>query len=203
MKTSRILVILGLTATVSLDAAVASTLFDDGVNNYKAGRFQQSARTLAAAVAHEPAGQLVRYYLACALVKVNDHRRAVEEFRVAYLLDPSTPTGNYCRTALHGYKAAVPDAGEVQRVRLELAQRPSGLLSAQTPEMDRALRIIRRQTDFEKSKHMVDDVRREKVVRGVAEQELKAIDQQMQEQIARLSDPIIFTPEPRANPLPI
>lgn len=202
MKLSPIIMIAGFVWTASTCAAFASTFFDDGLAHFKAGRFDLSARALAAAVARDPASQITRYYLACSLVKAKDHRRAVEEYRVAYLLDPTSITGQYCRKALSGYKAAIPDATEAKRLRQELASRaPASSIVSGGGDLAQSMETIRRQADFEKEKHRSDQLRREKIVRGLADAELRAIDQQMQEQIARLSDPIIFTPGPRANPL--
>ncbi|MBY0551911.1 MAG: hypothetical protein K2W95_31800 [Candidatus Obscuribacterales bacterium] len=202
MKLSPIIMIAGFVLSASTGAASASTFYDDGLAYFKAGRFDLSARALAAAVARDPASQITRYYLACSLVKARDHRRAVEEYRVAYLLDPTSVTGQYCRKALSGYKAAIPDANEAKRLRQELASRtPASSFFGGGHELAQSMETIRRQADFEKGKHRTDQLQREKIVRGLADAELRAIDQQMEEQIARLSDPIIFTPEPRANPL--
>lgn len=201
MKISPIILIAGLVAS-SIGEAAASTFFDEGVAYFKAGRFDLSVRAMTSAVTRDPASQISRYYLACALVKNRDHRRAVEEYRVAYMLDPDTATGQYCKKALVGYKAALPDAREIRRLRDELAARKPVVVSKSSGgELEQTLTAIRKQTDFEKGKHRTDQIQKEKIVRGMADAELRAIDQQMQEQIARLSDPIIFTPEPRANPL--
>lgn len=180
----------------------AATLFEEGVSQFKAGNYSLSARTLANAVAVRPTSQLARYYLACALVKSKEHRRAVEEYRVAYLLDPASATGEYCRKALLAYKAAIPDQKESERVRAELARQAAATPANKSSDVATSVNAIRRETDFRKNKHKVDEQQREKIVRGLADAELKRIDQQMAEQIAHLSDPIVFGIDgARANPL--
>lgn len=201
MRVSPIIAIAGFVWTASIGPAVASTFFDDGLAYFKAGRFDLCARAMSAAVARDPASQIARYYLACSLVKAKDHRRAVEEYRVAYLLDPTSVTGGYCKKALSGYKAAIPDLAEAKQLARELAARQPVKTVSGGRDLEQSMETIRRQADFEKGKHLSDQLQREKISRRLADAELRAIDQQMQEQIARLSDPIIFTPEPRANPL--
>lgn len=196
--------ILGFLWTMSQGMAIGASLFDQGVTQFKSGQYQLSAQSLRGAVSSQPGSQLSRYYLACCLVKMHEHRRAVEEYRIAYLLDPASTTGDYCKKALQGYKAALPDLRDSQRVRdeLERQSRTSSSRIDHPPDMAKALSEIRRQADYEKGKHRVDEQSREKVVRGVADEQLKAIDQQMAEQIARLSDPIVFGIDgARANPL--
>lgn len=202
MKRSSTLAISGLLCAALQGAAHGSSLFEEGIGQFKSGQYAVSVKTLSTVVTNQPGSQLGRYYLACALVKVHEHRRAVQEYRVAYLLDPASTTGEYCRKALNAYKASLPDEQESQRVKEEIQRQSRQTASGDQSEMARTLTGIRRQTDSEKNKYRSDEQNREGVIRKLADEQLRQIDQQAAEQIARLSDPIVFTADgARANPL--
>lgn len=185
--------------------AFAKSLTDEGLAHYNAGRYPLAIASLSAAVAREPAGQLLHYYLANAFVHTGDHRRALEEYRICYQLNPQNTIGEYSRKALVSYKAPLPSPSDPTFVRvykkyMDAAKTQSNVVAIE-PELEKARNIIRRQADIEKNKHRIQSAQSQKVSRHIAEEEAKRVDSRAEAEIQKLYEPIVYSPGPRANPL--
>ncbi|MBY0359127.1 MAG: hypothetical protein K2W82_14080 [Candidatus Obscuribacterales bacterium] len=187
----------------SIQIATAKTLMEEGLAEYKAGRYTLAVVSFSAAAAREPGKQIPHYYLANALVRLKEHARALEEYKISYQINPDSPAGEYSRQAILGYKKPLPSPNDPDFIKTYI--QPAKVASAETfsypPELEKARNIIRRQANIEKSKHRSQSSERQKTSRSIALAEIRRIEQKAEYDIQRLSDPLIFTPEPRANPL--
>jgi hypothetical protein len=170
----------------------ARTAYDDALDKYRAGLFQQAANGFSAAAVQEPSKQVYHYLLANCLVHLEQHKRAQEEYKVAYVLDPQSSTGEFCRQALLAYKKPVP-----QTVASDSAH--AGVVD--TSELARVKQLISKQANSEKDKHDLLAARGEMTVQSHMDEELRRVDEWMQSELQHLNDPIVYNPGPRANPL--
>lgn len=181
-----------LLSALCVSTASAKSAYDTAIVDYKAGRFKQAVSGFSLAITQEPSKQLYHYLLANSLVHVDQHVRAAGEYKVAYSLDPSSTIGEFSRQALLAYhkpaaasapssaQAYVPDQNEIAKVK----------------------KIIQRQLDSEKNKHDSLATRNAQNMRSQLDDDLRLVDERMQRDIQRLSDPLIFDPGPRVNTLP-
>lgn len=185
------------------DKVIAKSLMDEGMENYNAGRFTLAVSSLSAAMAQEPRNQTLHYYLANALVRLKEHARAVDEYKIAYLLDTKSKIGEYGRQAILAYKKPLPALNDEAFLKVYYLKSDNKEFSASanTPELDKVKNIIRRQANVEKNKHRSFSSHGQRVSKLIAEEQARAVDQKAEYDIQRLYDPIIYNPGPRANPL--
>jgi len=173
-------------------SASAKTIYESAMDKYRAGLYQQAANDFTEAAQQEPSKQVYHYLLANCLVHLEQHSRAAEEYKVAYLLDPSTSTAELCKKALTAYKKPMPDL-----TGNSVSQTKTG----NSFELDKVKALIRKQADFEKDKHDIQSVRSEQDIKTSVDEELRRIDHWMQNEIQKLNDPIVYHPTPHPNPL--
>lgn len=168
--------------------AAASGLYENGLKQYKSGKYKEAAQLFSAVSIQEPGNQLYHYLHANCLVHLDLHERACQEYKVAYLLDPNTSTADYCRQALLAYKKPLPSFNESARTT------PDG-------ELAQVKRLIEKQASFEKDKHESVSTNSQRAIKAQLDEDLRRIDQQMHADIQKLHEPIVFTPGPQANRL--
>lgn len=166
--------------------ATAVGLFDEAIANYRAGRFQQAVVAFEAYLAKDPRNQTARYYLANSLVKTRNHGEAGHQYRLAYLLDPASRVADYCRQAMRGYRIPIPTNETI----VDGGEPSAGENSPR--DLAAAAAAIRRQAGQQKEKYQSASLDSQKRLRYSVDEELKAIDQQMEEELARLHDPIMY-----------
>lgn len=167
----------------------AKSLYEAGLERYKTGHYKEAANCFAAASRQEPSRQNLRYLLANCLVQMNQQKRAVEEYEAAYYIDPYSSIAGYCRQALQAYKISLPDAASLEKAGTTYG------------ELDKVKSLIKNQTSFEKGKHGLIAARSTQLIKSHIDDQIKRVDQQMQMDIQKLYEPLIFTPGPRANPM--
>jgi tetratricopeptide (TPR) repeat protein len=144
--------------------ATSAAVYDDGVKEYEAGNYKKAVQLLNRAVGAEPARAMAHYYLANALVHIDEHEEAIVEYRMCLALDPSGAVSDYCKRALKSYHRKDPTAAEAKELRdtasgasQKAASPPGGAKvayrapSAASPA-DRSLTLIRKQVQTEKKK---------------------------------------------------
>ncbi len=142
----------------SVSAAALNAPLEEGMRQFQARRYSMALGPLERAVSKSPNDATSRYYLANCYVHLNRHEDAQREYDAAYRLDPFGPVSGYCRRALLGYGMAVPNDAELfaarRPVARKVAMQPSDTISHNAPQhLNRAVDTIRRQADFEKSRH--------------------------------------------------
>jgi hypothetical protein len=177
-----------LAVMLSVAGAPASSIYDDALEKYKAGHFQQAAAGFASALVREPANQLYHYLLANCLVHMEQHDRAAEEYRLAYELDPASTTGGFCRQALTAYGKSTTQKSASGKTR-------------DASELQKVKALIRRQAEFEKDKQGLLASRSESSIQQQVDNDLQRIDQWVESEIQKLREPIVYNLGPRANPL--
>lgn len=172
--------------------AQPSAQYQKAMQQYKEGHFKQAAADLCQVALQEPSKQIYHYLLANCLVHIEQHARAAEEYKVGYVLDPGSSTGEFCRQALLAYKKPIPQV---------TVSKNAGAAVADETELGRVKSLIQKQASFEKNKHDSLANRTAQGIKSQLDEEIRRIDLQMQADIQKLSEPLIFNPGPRANPL--
>lgn len=173
---------------VAVFAAQTGSLYDSGLEQYRSGHYKQAARDFLSASRQEPAKQDLHYLLANCFVHLGQNKRAVEEYEAAYYINPASNTADYCKQALLSYKIVLPEPASLPK--------SSGIACG---ELDQAKSLIKTQARFEKDKHGQVAARSTALIQNLINDEIKRIDWQMQADIQKLYEPLIFTPGPRAN----
>lgn len=180
----------------------SADLSTDGLNDYNAGRYRQAVVKLAKACGAHPQNALIHYYLANALVKIAEHDSAAEEYRIAYILDPTGMVSQYCRDALRGYKKPLPCADEVRAFRdtvggaLAIGQSnggsPSSPHAVADPKISKALSKIQREVNLEKTNVQNFGDYHARDIAKMRERQSRQVEISMRDQIDNLrSDPFI------------
>ncbi len=180
-KRSELAVILLL--ALSQPGAGALTPYEAGIKEYNSGNYKSAADAFSKAARNEPGKQLYHYLLANCLVHMDEHEKAAEEYKKAYLIDSGNSTGLFSKQALLAYKKPIP-------------RKADG-----SAELERVKTLIEKQTNFEKDKHDSMASRSQQSIRSQLEERLRFIDQQMEADIQKLHEPIVYTPGPQANRL--
>jgi tetratricopeptide (TPR) repeat protein len=171
--------------------------YDAGLLYFHAGRFAEAAAYLQQATLRHPYNALVHYNLANALVKARVHDRAMQEYRLAYLLEPQGSVAGYCTQALKGYNAKVPTPAEAVAFQRKLRDTAGGAALGPLPptmtdsDVDRTIAAIRRQVQQEKLKHSVKGNASALSAEQVAKEKIKTIDRDTQVQVDRLYSPTV------------
>ncbi|MBX9687394.1 MAG: tetratricopeptide repeat protein [Candidatus Obscuribacterales bacterium] len=173
-----------LLSSLAIPSVNAGGSVDAAMSLYKSKHYKEAAAGFSQAVSQEPSRQLYHYLLANCLVHMKEHRRAEEEYKVAYTLDPSSSTGEFCLQALGAYNKRSGKPG-----------------TASNSDLDKAKGLIEKQIEFEKEKSGSLANRGQRTIQDSVEEELKQVDQWMQSEIQKLNEPLIFNPGARANPL--
>lgn len=155
----------------AVPASAATTVLQDGIRQFQAGRWVLAQGPLERAVSKNPRDLTAHYYLANCYVHLKRHEDAIREFNTAYSLDPYGPLSGYCRRALVGYGRQIPGdmtamgnpPGAVSVPRaiasLPVAQIPTMSSNGATPQynsndsISKAVDTIRKQADVEKGRH--------------------------------------------------
>ena len=169
--------------------ARANTRYEQGLKLYKQGLYKQAALNFSQASMQEPSMQLYHYYLANCLVHLDEHKRAASEYKQAYLLDSTNSTGEFCRQALIAYKKKLPSE---KLLDMDLGE---------SSELNRVKEHIRKQASCEAEKHNSALTRSELAIKTQLDEQLRAVDLQMQTDLQKLHEPIIYTPGPQINRL--
>lgn len=178
-------------------AALAQSAFDSGVRMYEAGRYAEAMLHLSQATGAEPENARAHYHLANTLVRLGMHPQAAQEYEICYRLDPRGSMADYCRAALRAYKRPVP---AIEQTRAGAALTAGGGAQAvyttasgyeESNHLDRTKSVIRRQAEYEKSKHEYWGKSAAELVLRQAEGERKRIAEE-----ASLEKERAFQPQP-------
>jgi len=182
---------LALLAGAAAQSASASDPLAIGLSYYNAGHYREAVMALSQAAMAFPASPIVHYHLGNALVKAGLHDQAIQEYELSYRLDPYSGVAQYCRQALHAYGRPSPDLAQ--------SHIPVGDYSAQAyapsagQDVMRAKTTIRRQAEFEKSKHHADGEAMAGLAMRHAESDVVKIKEQMREDMQRAMEPQYMT----------
>lgn len=200
--------------TASAQAPAQSTQdYEYGLWYFSAQKFPEAVVLLQRAAQTYPYSAHVHYCLANALVKTNAHDRAIQEYRMAYLLEPTGPTSTFCRQALTGYKSPIPDNGEVSEFQRQLSDtirsaQAQGAPTGPAPQAaggtaipfasalvktdeERAADAIGRQLQQEKIRYGISANASSNTVDVVTSEKLKAVEAETQRKVAELYSPQI------------
>lgn len=190
---------------------------DEAMTHYLAGRYKHAVNAFDRVLASDPANQKLRYFLANALVKCDEHERAAQEYELAYKIDSHSTIAGYCKQALLSYKKPVPEgnfnfgakaknkviAGATPAIPVQKSgsseTKPAAISGS--VHVNRALSNIRRQAAYEKDKHRRLANTSMDILTGSRLEKARDIDARAQMEVEKLYEPIIYTPGPRANPL--
>jgi tetratricopeptide (TPR) repeat protein len=161
------------------------------IHLYQQNFFKESELYLRQAIAEIPSNADAHYYLANALVHLNRHDEAIEEFKRTYRLDPFGPTSGYCRKALKAYadkqaaaKTADDDGGEILDATSSLmryAQKESGKTDSDTKLVN-----LRAQAEREKIRHQQAADSYGRAMRSTGDGEALTIRQNARDDIDRI-----------------
>ncbi len=175
--------------------ASASDPFQVGLSHYNNGRYREAVIFLSRAAMAHPASPVLHYHLGNALVKSGLHDQAIQEYELSYRLDPYSGVAQYCRMALKAYGRPSPELAQTHVA-------PDGSVQFATdpppgPPIDRNLRIakntIRRQAEFEKSKHRATGEALAGLAMRHAERDVHRIREDMKEEMQRALEPPVMT----------
>lgn len=71
-----------------------------GVDEYRSRDYETAAVDFGAALPYEYNNPYLHYYLANCMVHLRDKKSAIQEYRIAYALDPQGKIGKYCKMCL-------------------------------------------------------------------------------------------------------
>lgn len=223
-RTHRVLTsLLSAAAVVAVSGAGPITaqaqVFGQSIQDYELGlwyfnaqKFPEAVALLQRAAQNYPYSAHVHYGLANALVKTSAHDRAIQEYRMAYLLEPTGPTSTFCRQALAGYKSAIPDNTEVNEFQRQLGDtirsaQAQNTQAGATPratgcapiflgarglvktDEERAAEAIGRQLQQEKIRYGISANASSNTIDVVTSEKLKAVDADIQRKVAELYSP--------------
>jgi tetratricopeptide (TPR) repeat protein len=93
----------GTKPSISKGNDKGAAFLNRAIQLYQRNSFKEAELFLRQSIAENPTSADAHYYLANALVQLNRHDEAIEEFKRAYRSDPFGPTSGYCRKALQAY----------------------------------------------------------------------------------------------------
>jgi len=143
--------VLVIAAAISAQCPTAgstNTAFDDGLQFYSQGQFDQSIVCFTRASIAQPTDPLVHYYLANAYSRLGKHAEAKQQYFACYCLDPTGKTASYCRAALRAYGDPVPGDKESKNVG---PGSKTGSNANEVKQIIRAVSQIHRQAQLEKN----------------------------------------------------
>jgi tetratricopeptide (TPR) repeat protein len=130
------------------------TLMQKGQKFMELGQYAQAEECFRQSAVEHPRDASVHYYLANALVYEKKHPLAMEEYNLAYRLDPYGPVSGYCRKALMTYRMhGAPPLSEAESNEPISAAERLGIRLPTESEHGSVVRLIRSQTEREKSRH--------------------------------------------------
>lgn len=173
--------------------------YEAGQRYFNAHRYQEASAFFQRGAQTTPLNPTIHYCLANCFVKLGAHERAVQEYRVCYMLDPKGSSAAFCLQALNGYKSKVPDAGEIaafQKKMLDtaggaIAEYVNGFSAAKGPPtaVDQADSFVRRQIAQEKVKLAAKCEEQKKNADRLTAAKIRKLEQDAEDEILRLSDP--------------
>jgi tetratricopeptide (TPR) repeat protein len=132
------------------------TLMQKGQHHMALGQYSQAEECFRQSAIEHPRDPYVHYYLANMLVYAKKHPQAIEEYNLAFKLDPYGPLSGYCRKALLTYRLHTPPLVPVEETGMSepiSAAERLGLRVPETGEKGAVVQLIRSQTEREKSRH--------------------------------------------------
>ncbi|CAN5289874.1 hypothetical protein BH10CYA1_BH10CYA1_28210 [soil metagenome] len=130
------------------------TLMQKGQRHLALGQYAQAEESFRQSAIEHPHDPYVHYYLANVLVYLKKHPQAMEEYNLAFRLDPYGPVSGYCRKALVTYRmhGAAPTAEPEVNEPISAAER-LGIRIPDQNEHGSVVKVIRNQAEREKSRH--------------------------------------------------
>lgn len=175
--------------------AQANDPFQLGLGCYGAGRYREAVVYLSQAAMSHPASPVLHYHLGNALVKCGLHDQAIQEYELSYRLDPYSSVAQYCKLALKAYGRPSPELAQTHVAAdgsVQFAVEPPA-----GPPIDRNVRIakniIRRQAEYEKSKHRATGEALARLAMRHADHDVSRIREDMREEMARAMEPPVLT----------
>jgi tetratricopeptide (TPR) repeat protein len=173
-------------------SANGTAFLNRAIHLYQQNSFKESELYFRQAIAENPSNVDAHYYLANALVHLNRHDEAIEEFKRTYRLDPFGPTSGYCRKALKAYadkqaadKTADDDGGgeilDATSSLMHYAQKESGKSAS-----DAKLVNLRAQAEREKIRHQQAADSYGRAMRSTGDGEALTIRQNARDDIDRI-----------------
>ncbi len=134
--------------------AAPLTLMQKGQRYLSLGQYPQAEEAFRQSAVEHPRDPIVHYYLANVLVYLKKHPLAMEEYNLAFRLDPYGPISGYCRKALVTYRmhGAPPIAEPEESEPISAAER-LGIRLPEENEHGSVVKVIRSQAEREKSRH--------------------------------------------------
>ncbi|RTL35332.1 MAG: tetratricopeptide repeat protein [Candidatus Melainabacteria bacterium] len=135
-------------------ASAPMTLMQKGQRFMELGQYSQAEECFRQSAVEHPRDASVHYFLANALVYEKKHPQAMEEYNLAYRLDPYGPVSGYCRKALMTYRlhGAPPPCESEENEPISAAER-LGITVPKESGHGAVVRVIRSQVEREKSRH--------------------------------------------------
>ncbi len=134
---------------------VPMTLVQKGQRYMELGQYAQAEECFRQSAVEHPRDASAHYYLANALVYEKKHPQAMEEYQLAYRLDPYGPVSGYCRKALMTYRMhGAPPTDAEPSEPISAAER-LGIRLPDANQHGSVVRVIRGQVEREKSRHRV------------------------------------------------
>lgn len=172
-------------------SANVNAFLNRAIHLYQQNSFKEAELFLRQSIAENPSSADAHYYLANALVHLNRHDEAIEEFKRTYRLDPFGPTSGYCRKALKAYaekqaadRASDEDGGEIIDASSSLmryAQKGAGKADSEAK-----LVTLREQAEREKLRHQQSADSYGRAMRSTGEGEALTIRQNARDDIDRI-----------------
>lgn len=130
------------------------TLMEKGQRYSASGQYAQAEDCFRQSAVEHPRDPYVHYYLANVLVYLKKHPQAMEEYNLAFRLDPYGPVSGYCRKALVTYRmhGAAPMAEPETNEPISAAER-LGIRLPEENDRGSVVKVIRTQAEREKKRH--------------------------------------------------
>ena len=131
------------------------TLMQKGQRYLSLNQYAQAEECFRQSAIEHPRDPCVHYYLANVLVYEKKHPQAMEEYNLAFKLDPYGPISGYCRKALITYRmhGAPPTSAEPEVNEPISAAERLGIRIPEENDRGSVVKVIRNQAEREKSRH--------------------------------------------------
>ncbi len=138
----------------SSNSSAPQTLMQRGQRYSASGQYAQAEECFRQSAVEHPRDPYVHYYLANVLVYLKKHPQAMEEYNLAFRLDPYGPVSGYCRKALVTYRmhGAAPIAESQTSEPISAAER-LGIRLPDEVDHGSVVKVIRTQAEREKVRH--------------------------------------------------
>ncbi len=168
----------------------ASAFLNRAIQLYQHGSYKESELFLRQSIAENPFSTDAHYYLANALVQLNRHEEAIEEFKRTYKLDPFGPTSGYCRKALKAYAEKQDASKTAEDEGADSIEATSSIMkyAQRTSIVDPRAKLVnlREQAEREKLRHQQTADSYGRAMRSTGEGEALTIRQNAKDDIDRI-----------------